>query len=506
MKKQKVILFLVDGATLELIDMGIKEGKLKTFKHLIEKGSHGILKSVVPPASSPATPVIFTGKNPGKLGFTTIAKKDGTLVSSKDIKESTLWDMLSDKGYRSLVYNVVTTFPPKEFNGMIITSRPPSPNNIIFTHPESLASEFDFPFDILYHVSDFNSMSDEKLYRIQNEVTQKRIDIFFEILKKYDFDFSFYVLKGTDTAQHFLWHRKDLLMKYYEQIDARIKELIDMNIAENLFVISDHGFEEFGTVKFYINTHLKRMGFLVPLYGHIFSKIALKVFRTAEILVPRNTLRNAFDKFKSIQAKKRSLDDETIAVPPGINAEESVAYSDTFWGISIGKKYRNSAEYEDIREKIIDSLKNLKYNGEPVIRETYKREELFSGRYTDKLPDVAFLCYPKFHPNIMYSEELFRPFSDRKTGNHISSRNGIFIAYGTDIRKNSNEASIKQVDIVPTLLHIYGISIPRDMDGSVVKKIFNKNSSFFRKPVTYEEKSHTEHKDRLKDVIAKIKI
>jgi len=510
MKKQKAAIFLVDGANWEIINKGIKEGRLPTLKHMMDKGFSSTIKSVFPPASCPAISSTFTGKNPGKHGLTSSIKKDGTIVTSKDVNEPFIWELLSENGIRSLVYDVIATFPPKKFDGMIITSRPPSKEDIIFTYPEELAKKFDIPYDLAYR-KDFSKMSDKEIYLAQNEITQKKIDIFFELLRKQNnldnnLDFSIYVLKGTDTMQHFLWHRKDLIMNYYEKIDKRIKELIDMEIAENLFVISDHGFEEFGTIKFYVNAYLKSKGFLVPTHNYLFSNILLKLVRLVEMTVPRNTLRKAFFKLRNIQARSVTKAEDTIAAPPYIDGEQSEAFADSFWGIRIGKKYQNTESYEKIRTRVIESLKELKYEGTPVVREIHRKEEEFSGKYTGELPDIVFLCNPKFHPTFMYSEKLFRPFRDKKTGNHFSARDGILIACGKDIRRNSNEAGIKQVDMVPTILHIYDTKIPSDMDGSIIKNIFNEQSVFFKKPVTYEQKSHKEHKERLKNAIAKIKI
>ena len=42
-------------------------------------------------------------------------------------------------------------------------------------------------------------------------------------------------------------------------------------------------------------------------------------------------------------------------------------------------------------------------------------------------------------------------------------------------------------DIAPTILHMFDVPIPTDMDGKVIKNIFNNESSFFKKEICYEK-------------------
>jgi hypothetical protein len=52
---------------------------------------------------------------------------------------------------------------------------------------------------------------------------------------------------------------------------------------------------------------------------------------------------------------------------------------------------------------------------------------------------------------------------------------GMFVAAGPDIRKGSDLDVIEQPDIVPTLLHLFGLPAGRDMDGSVVENLFTQD-------------------------------
>ncbi|RLE47527.1 MAG: hypothetical protein DRJ18_03130 [Candidatus Methanomethylicota archaeon] len=69
MKKLRVIVIGLDGATWKLIKPWAEEGKLQTLKRLMEEGAYGELKSTIPPITAAAWASLLTGKNPGKTGI-----------------------------------------------------------------------------------------------------------------------------------------------------------------------------------------------------------------------------------------------------------------------------------------------------------------------------------------------------------------------------------------------------------------------------------------------------
>ena len=63
-----------------------------------------------------------------------------------------------------------------------------------------------------------------------------------------------------------------------------------------------------------------------------------------------------------------------------------------------------------------------------------------------------------------------------RTGGHRPE--GIFMAYGPDIRGGLWFSNVVNTwDITPTLLHMLGLPILKEMDGNVLMKIFKKNSA-----------------------------
>ena len=64
----KSLIIGLDGATWNVIKPLAEEGKLPTFKKLMEEGVWGNLESTVPPVTGPAWVSFATGRNPGKTG------------------------------------------------------------------------------------------------------------------------------------------------------------------------------------------------------------------------------------------------------------------------------------------------------------------------------------------------------------------------------------------------------------------------------------------------------
>ena len=65
----KILIIGIDGATFDLIEPWADQGKLPTFKSLLDAGVHGELKSTIPPVTAPAWTSFMTGMNPGKHGL-----------------------------------------------------------------------------------------------------------------------------------------------------------------------------------------------------------------------------------------------------------------------------------------------------------------------------------------------------------------------------------------------------------------------------------------------------
>ncbi|MBN1887052.1 MAG: hypothetical protein JW850_03645, partial [Thermoflexales bacterium] len=133
------------------------------------------------------------------------------------------------------------------------------------------------------------------------------------------------------------------------------------------------------------------------------------------------------------------------------------------------------APYEALRERIIREAQALcdPRTGERLIDHAYRREELYTGPYMERLPDVILLSrgleYMAFGHADFGSNRLVEPI-DGLWGHHRP--NGVVMMAGPAIEAGTHLEGAKIIDLAPTLLFALGLPVPVDMDGQVLRQAF----------------------------------
>jgi len=60
----------------------------------------------------------------------------------------------------------------------------------------------------------------------------------------------------------------------------------------------------------------------------------------------------------------------------------------------------------------------------------------------------------------------------------------------SDIRKGLHFDDSRVIDIVPTVLHMFGLPIPKDIDGRVLGEIFSDHSALKTKEIKYVPRNY----------------
>ncbi len=499
---KKVIILGLDGATFDLIKPWIKEGKLPNFRKIIKNGTHGELKSTLPPNTFPSWPSLFTGKNPGKLGvfdFVEVKNKKIKTNSSYDIKGYFLWELLERRKYKCGIINVPSSSPFR--------------SKVTLGEGDQLRKDwmnFSWPEDTKAGIIPFNPNFGKRILEII-DIRFKQLDY---ILKERELDFIALVIYVIDPLQHFRWDDKKLLLEAYQKIDVGLGRLMAKFDHINLIIVSDHGMQ---TLKkwFYINNWLEKKGFLRfkkerPKEA-IFSKAGINRENFEKLI---NPLLNIIYELKLqkylIPILKKSYKKTIRALPPQkkigtekfleiLDWEKTKAYSIT----SKGGIFLNTLEreYNKVRERISYELqKYLEEKNHNV--KIYKKEEIYSGSYLDKAPDLFLIIDDfKIMPSATYNLEnlIFKKPEEKKETLAQHALNGIFMAYGPDIKKGKEIKGAEVIDITPTVLYMFNLPIPKDMDGRVLKEIFKKDSELGKREVVYEgEKEGRKIKEQIK--------
>ena len=487
----KLMVFGLDGIPWKFVTTWVDRWNLKNFKYIIKHGVYGKLISTIPSNTCPALFSLYTGKNPGNLGIFDFVKPDGSLVTYNDLKSLAFWDYLSQYGFKSCIVGTRLTYPVPKVNGVIIAGTFITKGNKKYlVYPESIwnnAKDF-YPSesDITYYENIIKNPSKNlnKLYEFCRENLIRQINVFNNISKYDNYDFKFFWCGETDTLLHYSINNKDYIKKLMHEIDEILSEIRD----ENIFVISDHGFGTAAEFNFHLNEWLYREGYMKVKGGLLGRSIYVIGYNVAELILPDylkkkilNTLRKlslSSDKKK----KEKQMQIDFVITPldniPGVDWDKSLAHvtTDKCWGIRIIKENLNR-DYETLRDEIIQKLKQLRDPyGRKVIKNAWRGEDIYWGKYSDQIPDIIFLKEDLFKVRPSLVGRMFTKIK-RKYGNYVgdheSAREGIFIACGEDICDSGKYIGEIQIyDVAPNILHLYGIPIPEDMDGKVINKIF----------------------------------
>lgn len=505
----KVAVIGLDGATFDLLNPWINQGKLPTFKKLMDMGCWGPLESTLPPLSPPAWTSFMTGKNPGKHGifdFIDITEKSPRLINSKRIGTGKVWNYLSVYGKkRCIILNVPFTYPPEPLEcGAMITGMLTPPNKP-FTYPEDLADKIkmnvgEYRIDVDSTINK-KKQKDEYLKDI-HETTALRTRCAKYLLQNYPWDFFMMVYTSTDRLQHTFWGNHNVMLDYYIKLDEYIGELIEY-LGHNVSIIfvSDHGFRGVRQ-KLFLNHWLEKEGYL-----------SSKKIWTRKETSPR--WRRLVEKERSNQKSflRTFLDFIHFRKRWVIDWKATRAYcKNPEWCIYINSKERNEAgtvstgkEYETLRDEIIGKLMDLKspFNDKKVFDRILKREDVYNGPYLNIAPDILLqfsddsMIIPKRQ---LGKKELFKNYDEISLSSDHSLY-GIFLITGPFIKKSTNIKGHKIQDIAPTIMYLMGLPIPEDMDGKVLKDVLD--VGYLEKhPLRYEKMLATEKQNET-DVYSK---
>ena len=503
--KNSVLIIGIDGASWGLFKPWMDEGELPNLKRMVEEGVSGTLKSTIPLESGSTWTSLTTGKNPAKHGIFNFVREDGGLIDSSAVKSERIWNILAKHNKRCGIINIPVTYPVEEINGYMISSFLTPPNKVYY-HPPELKQILDkckYKIDVILKQQRYPFLQDQ----LKNNKEEKKKFYFKEFhsilenryltlkeLMDERWDFFMVNFKECDGFQHVFWDDKKAMLEFFKKLDLYMGELVDVFSAKNprnyVFIVSDHGFNSSPIRSFNILQWLKE-GNILKDKRSFAQKAIIKTYR----LIGNIPLVNTAFKLKTLQGARDAFKTKSI---------KSFPLSYRQFGIFIEKDEFKSG-YEKVREDLIRKLKNVKDNGKRVFNIVEKKENIYSGNYMGKAPDIVLLTEKDYDATFYESGNVFDNIHPLVAGKHISELYGIFVINGKGIEQSTTNASI--LDISPTVLHLLGIPIPEDVDGKVLKGIFNKDHPLYGAEIKFQKiDKHTSEVEKIKESIGSIKI
>lgn len=491
----KTALIGLDGATFDVIEPWIEEGYLPNMKKLIDGGISGRLKSTIPPVTMPAFPALYTGVKPenmGVLGWKELDIEENIIrrVSISKIKEKRLWRILSEYDKSSIWLNIPTTYPPQKLKGCMITGLTTPDINSKFTYPPDLKDEIlsKIP-DYQIHPSFYYKKDNEDKYLEEvHNLLEKRFKLAKYLWKNKEWDTFIMLFRSPDNIFHFMWpegEKEEKVLKIHQQLDEYLGWFRKQNV--NLILYSDHGFSE-NENQLNSNYVLEKNGFLNIKKDNNKPKIKQRFLawmkNKAREFVRKHDLMWLVKKYFSQDFIDKLPESASPSILDSVDWENSKAVS--MRDAKITKIYLKPEI--DNKEEEISKLKT-------IFQEVAHELEIdIDFIKTKEGPDLVVVCNEdnwNFSNSIDHKEVVTK----RKSCDH--DHYGIFVANGPDFTEGKiNDAVL--YDLAPTLLHMYEIPIPSNMDGKVLKDIFSPDSDAFNREPNIQKD------EKLSDAINKL--
>ncbi len=487
----RVLLFGIDGLTFRILHPLMERGLLPNFQRLHNDGVQGVLQSTVPPLAPPGWMSISTGLSPAKHGvydfwdFEQTEQGLQTHVVTHRKGGKAIWNILSEWGKQVVVANVPITYPPEPVNGIMLSGYMAPSMEADVTFPTSFKEELlqavpNYQIDLNPAVSSSqgDNLLSETLVLTRNRITMLRL-----LLSK-PWDFFFIVFTGADRIQHLRWDEimafSPQAVQYYQMLDEALGiALKALKPEDMLMVVSDHGFQG-AHRKFYIQEYLHKHELLRM--SHRSARLRVELVDWTRSLVWAMGLRNVPTRLR------RQL--HRLGVIPTTKKHPVVPIPDLDWANTLAWLPSSSgsiAGYADILfadtmteegiSELRSALQEIRHpeTGQTLLTQTYREDIFGTGPFAPRERHLVLLS----HENIallpdLGPRQLWNRW-DMSSGIHHSD--GVLYLYGAGIKKGITISPTHVYDVVPTILSYMGISLPAELDGTMMKDAFEQPPS-----------------------------
>jgi len=462
MAEKKVLIVGLDCASPELV-FDRWRGELPNLASLIKKGVYGPLQSCVPPITVPAWSCMMSGKSPGTLGCYGFRNRSSysyealSFATSRAIREDRLWDILSRHNKKVILVGVPQTYPASPVSGFMVTGLLTPDTGCPYTYPPELAKEIEASVgEYIIDVDTFRTDDKSGLLSQVYEMTEKRFSLFSYLLDSKPWDFSMIVEMGIDRMQHAFWKyidprhpayeagspHENAVLDYYRFVDARIGELLDRLDSDTaVLVVSDHGAQA-NRGGFCINEWLIQQGYL-------------RLIRRPDGLVP---------------ISKAAVDWEHTAA-----WGEGGYYARLFLNVR-GREPQGCVapdRYEHVRAELAAKLAStVDQDGNSLKTRVFRPEDIYAN--VNGIPPDLFVYFGDLSWRSIGSvghSGLYSMANDTGPDDANHAERGICILCRPDAPEAGMPArrnSLSILDIAPTVLDLFGLGIPADMEGTVI--------------------------------------
>jgi hypothetical protein len=157
-------------------------------------------------------------------------------------------------------------------------------------------------------------------------------------------------------------------------------------------------------------------------------------------------------------------------------------------------------EYEEVRTALIRELQQNWRNPstqEPIVERVFRKEEVYTGDYLFKAPDLVITYRPGYAPSVRAAAldldgRSVQSFSLGVQSATVQASYARMIASGPTLVQGQRQGG-RLVDVLPSLLYLLGQALPYGIDGEVLLPLFTD---------TYHQQQRVEWADDESDMLS----
>ena len=476
----RTVLIGLDGATFSILDGLMDQGVMPFLEALVQSGVRAPLRSVVPALTPPAWTSLMTGREPGRHGVFDFFRKESAaspqirFLTARDVGCPTIWEHVSQHGLRATVLNFPLTFPAPAINGHVVPGGwMPWRQLPLACHPSSLYERLEAlpgfnPRELAMDMSHEEKAVEgcqrdeyEEWIALHVRREEQWANVACHLMHEEPSDLVAVLFDGVDKLQHLCWRFldpasadtlrsdwerdvRDRCVGYFRTLDGLLERIVDAaGSGASVIVASDHGFGP-QVRTFFVNRWLEQRGHLAWTNGHAPSASERQTLGMGQLA-------------RHVYALDWTRTRAYAPMPSGNGLHIVRASDSTPNGVP-------RSEYEAFRDDLATELRALRDpdSGAPVISQVWKREEIFQGPFLELAPDLTLELEDGGLVSILSSDAVIEARPE-PTGAHRPQ--GVFIARGPGIRRQSRLDELSILDVPPLLLSRLGLAIPEELDG-----------------------------------------